>query len=147
MSSTVTIHYPYHPHVGQTLPVVSRPRHADGAYIVNDPAGSPLQVPVWMTASTAANYRLSETPFVAMAALRDVYALLSLHDWSAPLLSSHPYTGGQHATTQSVSRSPTHPTRAMVSDRQMVALIEGMSHIVKAFFERTRKEASDAESS
>ena len=31
----------------------------------------------------------------AMAALRDVYALLSLHAWSATLLSSHPYTGGQ----------------------------------------------------
>jgi hypothetical protein len=112
MSSTVTIHYPFHPHVGQTLPVVSRPRHADGAYTVKDPAGYPLQVPVWMTESTAANHRLSETPFVAMAALREVYALLSLHDWSATLLSSHPYPGGQHATTQSVSRSPKHPTRA-----------------------------------
>ena len=112
MSSTVTMHYPFHPHVGQTLPVVSRPRHADGAYTVQDLAGSPLQVPVWMTESTAAHHRLSETPFVAMAALRDVYALLSLHDWSATLLSSHPYIGGQHATPQSVSRSLTHPTRA-----------------------------------
>jgi hypothetical protein len=53
MSSTVTIHYHFHPHVGQTLPVVARPRHANGAYTVKDPAGSPLQVPVWMTESTA----------------------------------------------------------------------------------------------
>jgi hypothetical protein len=90
MSSTVTIHYPFHPHVGQPLPVVSRPRHANGAYTVKDPAGSTLQVPVWMTESTAATHRLSETPFVAIAALREVYALLSLHDWSATLLSSHP---------------------------------------------------------
>ena len=112
MSSTVTIHYPFHPHVGQTLPVVARPRHANGAYTVKDPAGFPLQVPVWMTESTAATHRLSETPFVAMAALRDVSAWLSLHDWSAPLLASHPYRGGQHATTQSVSRSLKHPTRA-----------------------------------
>ena len=112
MSSTVTIHYPFHPHVGQTLPVISRPRHADGAYTVKDPAGYPLQVPVWMTESTAAHHRLSETPFVAMAALRDVYALLSLHDWSATLLASHPDTGGPHATTQSISRSPKHSTRA-----------------------------------
>jgi len=112
MSSTVTIHYPFHPHVGQTLPVVARPRHATGAYTVKDPAGFPLQVPVWMTEATAATHRLSETPFVAMAALRDVSALLSLHDWSAPLLASHPYRGGQHATTQSVSRSLKHPTRA-----------------------------------
>ena len=112
MSSTVTIHYPFHPHVGQTLPVISRPRHADGAYTVKDPAGYPLQVPVWMTESTAANHWLSETPCIAMAALRDVYALLSLHDWSATLLASHPYPGGQYATTQSVSRSPKHPTRA-----------------------------------
>jgi len=112
MSSTVTIYYPFHPHAGQTLPVVSRPRHADGAYTVKDPAGYPLQVPVWMTESTAATHRLSETPFVAMAALRDVSALLSLHDWSATLLASHPSRGGQHATTQSVSRSLKHPTRA-----------------------------------
>jgi hypothetical protein len=112
MSSTVAIHYPFHPHVGQTLPVVARLRHADGAYTVEDPAGSPLQVPVWMTESTAANHRLSETPFVAIAALREVSALLSRHDWSATLLSSHPSTGGQHATTQSVSRSLKHPPRA-----------------------------------
>jgi hypothetical protein len=108
----VTIHYPFHPYVGQTLPVVARPRHTDGAYTVEDPAGSPLQVPVWMTESTAAHHRLSETPFVAMAALRDVSALLSLHDWSATLLSSHPHEGGQPATTLSVARSPSHPTRA-----------------------------------
>ena len=32
----------------------------------------------------------------------------------------------------------------MVCDRQMMALIEVMSQIVKAFFERARKGASDA---
>jgi hypothetical protein len=79
MSSTVTMHYPFHPHVGQTLPVVARPRQAEGAYTVKDPAGSPWQVPVWMTESTAATHRLSATPLVAMAALRDVYAWLALH--------------------------------------------------------------------
>jgi len=72
MSSTVTLHYPFQPHVGQPLPVVSRPRHADGAYTVKDPAGYPLPGPVWMTESTAAHHRLSATPCVAMAALRDV---------------------------------------------------------------------------
>src|ERR1043166_1786820 len=114
MSSTVTIHYPFHPHVGQTLPVVSRPRHANGAYTVKDPTGFPLQVPVWMTESTAANHRLSETPFVAIAALRDVSALLSLHDWSATLLSSYANDGGQHATTQSLPGLPRRTVRARV---------------------------------
>jgi len=33
----------------------------------------------------------------------------------------------------------------MVSDRQMVALIEVMSQIVKAFFERVREGEPDAE--
>ena len=113
MSSTVTIYYPFHPHVGQTLPVVSRPRHADGAYTVKDPAGFLLQVPVWMTESTAATYQLSDTPFLALTALRDVYALLSLHDRSATLLSSHPNEGGQHEPTQSVSRSPRHAPRGL----------------------------------
>jgi hypothetical protein len=45
---------------------------------------------------------------------------------------------------------PDHPNtqpEPMVSDRQMVALIEVMSQIVKAFFERAREGASDAESS
>jgi hypothetical protein len=67
----VTIYYPFHPHVGQTLPVVSRPRHADGAYTMKDPAGFPLQVPVWMTESTATTYQLSDTPFLALTALRE----------------------------------------------------------------------------
>jgi hypothetical protein len=35
----------------------------------------------------------------------------------------------------------------MVSDRQMGALIEVMSHIVKAFFERAREGASEAKES
>jgi hypothetical protein len=129
MSSTVTIHYPFHPHAGQTLPVVSRPRHADGAYTVNDPAGYTLKVPVWMTESAAATCQLSDTPFLTIAALREVYALLSLHDWGATLLSSHPHQGGQHETTQSVSRSPGQRTRAHV----------------KAFFEREREGKSDAD--
>ena len=38
----------------------------------------------------------------------------------------------------------THP-ELMVSDRQMMALIEIMSQIVQAFFERAREGASDAE--
>jgi hypothetical protein len=94
MSSTVTIYYPFHPHVGQTLPVVSRPRHADGAYTVKDLAGFTLKVPVWMTEPTAATARLSSTPVLSVGVLREVYALLSLHDWSATLLSSHVNHGG-----------------------------------------------------
>jgi hypothetical protein len=115
MSSTVTIQYPFHPHAGQTWPVVSAPRHADGSYTVKDPAGFPLQVPVWMTEPTAANARLSATPFLSVAALREVYALLSLHDWSATLLSSHVNHGGQHETTQSLPGSPRRTARARVN--------------------------------
>ena len=73
MSSTVTIYYPFHPHTGQTLPVVSSPRHANGSYTVQDPTGSTLKVPVWMTESTATTYRLSPTPFFSIAALREVH--------------------------------------------------------------------------
>jgi hypothetical protein len=40
----------------------------------------------------------------------------------------------------------THP-EPLVSDRQMVALIEVMSQMVKACFERARQGASEAESS
>src|SRR5215510_16109059 len=99
MSSTVTIYYPFHPYVGQTLPVVFRPRHTDGAYTVKDPAGLPWQGSVWMTESTAATSQLSDTPCLALRALRDSSTLLSLHDWSATLLSSHPHAGGQYETT------------------------------------------------
>ena len=45
---------------------------------------------------------------------------------------------------------PDHPNtrpESMVSDRQMVALIEVMSQIVKAFFARAREGESDAEES
>ena len=73
MSSTVTIYYPFHPHTGQTLPVVSSPRHANGSYTVQDPTGYTLEVPVWMTESTATTSRLSPTPFFSIAALREVH--------------------------------------------------------------------------
>ena len=49
---------------------------------------------------------------------------------------------------QQPSLFPDHsntPPAPMVSDRQMVALLEVMSQIVKAFFERTREGSSDAE--
>ena len=123
MSSTVTIYYPFHPHVGQTLPVVSRPRHADGAYTMKDPAGFPLQVPVWMTESTATTYQLSDTPFLALTALREVYALLSLRDWSVTLLSSHVNHGWQYETTQSLPGSPRRTARARVNGTS-----EGCAH-------------------
>jgi hypothetical protein len=45
---------------------------------------------------------------------------------------------------------PDHPDtqpEPMISDRQMVALIEAMGQIVKAFFECAREGASDAEES
>src|SRR5215468_7993933 len=50
---------------------------------------------------------------------------------------------------QQLSLFPEHPNtppEPMVSDRQMVALLEVMGQIVQAFFERTREGASDAES-
>jgi hypothetical protein len=49
---------------------------------------------------------------------------------------------------QQLSLFPDHPNtqpEPMVSDRQMVTLIEVMSQIVKAFFERVREGESDAE--
>jgi hypothetical protein len=48
---------------------------------------------------------------------------------------------------QQPSLFPDHPNtqpEPMVSDRQMVALIEVMSQIVKAFFERVKEGVSDA---
>ena len=114
MSSTVTIYYPFHPHAGQTLPVVARPRHADGAYTVQAPAGSPLQVPVWMTAPPAAHYRLCSLPTLSLAALREVDELLSLHGLRATLPSSHIEDGGQHEATQSLSGLRGHAGRPRV---------------------------------
>jgi hypothetical protein len=51
---------------------------------------------------------------------------------------------------QQPSLFPDHPNTQpalMISDRQLVTLLEVMSQIVKAFFERAREGASDAESS
>ena len=49
---------------------------------------------------------------------------------------------------QQPSLFPDHPNtqpQPMVSDRQMVALLEVISQIVKAFFERAREGESHAE--
>src|SRR5438552_4100205 len=59
-------------------------------------------------------------------------------------------TPTQEGSMQQPSLFPDHPhtqPEPMVSDRQMVALLEVMSQIVKAFFARARAGASDAESS
>ena len=115
MSSTVTIYYPFHPHVSKTLPVVASPRHAEGAYTVKDPAGFTLQVPVWMTEPTAAHYQLSSTLSLSMTALKALGELLSLHGLHATLPSSQTHTGGQHAATQSLSGLRGHAGRARVN--------------------------------
>jgi hypothetical protein len=114
MSSTVTIYYPFHPHAGQTLPVVSSPRHPDGAYTVTDPAGFTLKVPVWMTEPPATHYRLSSILTLSISALREVDELLSLHGFGATLASSHVDDGGQHEATQSLSGSRRQAGRARV---------------------------------
>jgi len=111
MSSTVTIYYPFHPHASKTLPVVSSPRHAEGAYTVKDPAGFTLKVPVWMTEPTAAHYRLSSTLSLSMEALKELGELLSLHGLRATLASFHPHEGGQHEATKSLSGPREHATR------------------------------------
>src|SRR2546425_12026505 len=57
-------------------------------------------------------------------------------------------TSTQEGSMKQPSLFPDHPNtrpESMVSDRQMVALIEVMSQIVKAFFERAREGESDAE--
>jgi hypothetical protein len=114
MSSTVTMYYPFHPHAGQTVPVVSSPRHADGSYTVKDPAGFPLHVPVWMTAPPAAHSRLCSILTLSIAALWEVDELLALHGLCAPLPSSHVEDGGQHEATPSLSGSRGHAGRACV---------------------------------
>ena len=77
MSSAVTMYSPFHPHASQTLPVVSSPRHTDGSYTVQAPAGCTLQVPVWMTEPTAANSRRSPSLSLSIAALKAVEERLS----------------------------------------------------------------------
>lgn len=76
MSLRVTIHYPFHPHSGQALEVMLRPRVAGGSVTIIDPSGIPLKVPSWMLSSAAATHCLSATATIAARALLTLANLL-----------------------------------------------------------------------
>lgn len=76
MSSRVTVQYPFHPHHGQALAVIQRPRRREAAVTVLDPASAPLQIPAWMLSTQAAGYGLSDHAAIASPALLRLADLL-----------------------------------------------------------------------
>lgn len=76
MRSRVTIHYRFHPHFGQSLEVVLRPRRADAPVTVVDPSSAPLQIPAWMLLPAAGSLAVSATATVAPRALLALSELL-----------------------------------------------------------------------
>ena len=75
----VTIHYPFHPHHGQTLQAVRWPRRADGSVTVVDPVGAHLQIPAWMTEPQAARFERSQQATISPPALLVLAALVRCH--------------------------------------------------------------------
>ena len=64
----ITVHYPFHPHRGQELEVVSASRHNDGSVTVVGPDGG-LRMPKWMVAATAARFCVSPQATLSCSAL------------------------------------------------------------------------------
>ena len=76
-SSTVRVHYRFHPLHERELEVVCTPRAAEGAVTVVDPTGRRLKIPSWMLSSEAAELHLSEQARISVSALRNLAELLT----------------------------------------------------------------------
>ena len=76
-TSTVRVHYRFHPLHERELEVVCTARAAEGAVTVIDSTGRRLRIPSWMLSAEAAELRLSDQALVSVRALRNLTELLA----------------------------------------------------------------------
>ena len=76
-SSTVHVHYRFHPLHEHDLALVHTPRAVDGATTVVDPTGRRLKIPAWMLSPEAGELRLGEQARAGVRALLSVVQLLA----------------------------------------------------------------------
>ena len=100
--STITVHYPFHPHHGLVLEVVCRPRSPGESITVIDPSGAPLKIPDWMVSAAllsqcSGDHCLSCTAGVGRSSSARAHCRGEL---TMPTLEWLPVTetGGWHAT-------------------------------------------------
>src|SRR6266487_3551830 len=96
--STATIHYPYHPHYGQSVTMVRRCSHLGPHHVqVALPSGGQLLVPEWMLdEDLCRGMEIVERPTLAIT------ALVSLRD----LIDAQPRTPEPACTIASEASSP-----------------------------------------
>jgi len=82
---SVTIHYPFHPHVGKELEVVLAARRPDFPVTVRAPDGYDLRVPSWMLGPTA-RVEISPVVVIAIEAWTDAIAQIEAHEALRALL-------------------------------------------------------------
>ena len=102
LSSSITVHYRFHPLAGTELQVVRVGRRAEMPITVRGPDGVDLKIPRWMTDPSAGDLVLSDTATLAVAALRAVTELVATHE----------------RLTLSAAGIPEHPRSQITSDQE-----------------------------
>ena len=93
----VRIFYPFHPHAGSDLQVISRSRRMDGTLTVRGGDALDLKVPCWMLLPAAGEVVQSDNPTVDIAALR---ALVMLANVCVAVLTPEPLPEGNEGTDE-----------------------------------------------
>lgn len=100
---TVTVHYPFHPQVGQrVLALGRREHHGETHLVVRQPDETLAFLPAWMTEAAAARVEIVSVPRIELRALFELRRLLEGSLSSAQALAES--TGGEgDATTHEAS--------------------------------------------
>jgi hypothetical protein len=73
----VQVFYPFHPLRNAVLQAVRHPKRGDGAFVVVDPAGKRLKIPIWMLSPECAAVTITDAPYLSSESLLGLASLLS----------------------------------------------------------------------
>jgi hypothetical protein len=75
----IVIKYPHHPSAGERIPVLRRITYADGVhFIIEQPDGSRLVIPGWMTEFWAATLPMVDIPRLSLATLEELRRIVEI---------------------------------------------------------------------
>lgn len=75
----IVIKYPHHPRAGERIPVSHRITYAEGVhFVIEQPDGSRLAIPGWMTEFWAATLPMVDIPRLSLAALQELLRIVEI---------------------------------------------------------------------
>ena len=92
------VYYPFHPLCGRELRIFVAARSPDGAVTVEDVRRKRLKIPLWMVATNAGRFELTDAPTIDGHALLQLVELSALHCDKLSVLGTCPQRESRHET-------------------------------------------------